>query len=109
MINAYSFTRMIELLMQGEVTKTEIIEQTGLHHATVGAYVRHMHKRRLLRIAEWRRDKRGRTWVPYFTLNPDGLRDDARPARSSSAERSATHRAKRRAIKMNHILVGRLA
>lgn len=106
MINTYSFTLMLEMLMNGEVTKSEIIEQTGLHHATVGAYVRHMHSKRLLRIAEYRRDRVGRTWVPYFTLNTDGLPDARKPARTSSTIRSAVHREKKRAIKMNQLMAG---
>lgn len=105
MINGYSFTLMIEMLMNGEVTKTDIIEQTGLHQATVGAYVRHMHRKRVVRIAEYRRCKAGRLWVPYWELNVDGLADARRPARSPSSVRSAIHRAKKRAMKMNSTLV----
>ncbi len=100
---------MLELLMQGEVTKTEIIEQTGLHHATVGAYVRHMHRRRLLRVAEWRRDRRGYTWVPHYTLNPDGINDAPRPQPTPGSERSAAYRARRKAIRLNQMLAGRAA
>lgn len=106
MINTYSFTLMIQMLMEREVTKTEIIEETGLHHATVGSYIRHMHTKRLVRVAEWRRCKAGRVWVPYWTLNPEGRPDVARPARTPSAQRSAVHRSKKRAIKLNQLFAG---
>lgn len=109
MINTYSFCRMVQMLMEREVTKTEIIEETGLHHATVGAYVRHMHVKRIVRVAEWRRCKAGRLWVPYWTLNPEGRPDATRPARTSSAQRSAVHRRKKEALRMNHMLAGRAA
>lgn len=106
MINAYSFTRMLELLMEGPVTKSQLIEETGLHHATVGAYVRHMHRKRLVRIEEYRRDRVGRTWVPYFSLNVEALPDAKKPARTSSTVRSAIHREKKRAIRLNQMLAG---
>lgn len=107
MINTYSFCRMVQMLLEGEVTKSEIIEETGLHHATVGGYIRHMHTKRVVRVAEWRRCKAGRIWVPYWTLNPEGLADAKRPTRLSSAERSAVHRRKKGAIQMNQMLAGR--
>lgn len=109
MINAYSFTHLIELLMQGEWNKGQLVEQTGLHQATVGAYVRHMHRKRILRIAEYRRCKRGRLWVAYYTLNPDGLDDVRRPPRTSSAARNAIIRARRKAIRMNQLMAGSVA
>lgn len=108
MINGYSFTLMIEMLMKGEVTKTEIIEQTGLHHATVGSYVRHMHRKGIVRVAEYRRCKAGRTWVPYWTLNYDGLSDAKRPPRAASSDRSARHRERKRAMKLNQMMAGRI-
>ena len=77
MLNVYSFTRMMELLMRGCVTKTELIEQTGLHHATVGKYVRHMHGKKLVRVGEWRRCTQGKRLVPAWTLNVGGVWFDA--------------------------------
>ena len=76
-LNVYSFTRMMELLMRGCVTKTELIEQTGLHHATVGKYVRHMHGKKLVRVGEWRRCTQGKRLVPAWTLNVGNVWFDA--------------------------------
>lgn len=107
MINGYSFTLMIEMLMNDAVTKTAIREETGLHHATVGSYVRHMHRKGIVRVAEYRRCKAGRVWVPCWELNVDRLPDAKRPTRSPSAVRSAIHRSKKRAMKINRLLAGK--
>ena len=98
---------MIEMLMEGPVTKSQIIEQTGLHHATVGAYVRHMHRKRIVRIEEYRRDKVGRTWVPHFALNTEGLADAKKPAAIPIAVRRERHKRKLEAIKLNQMMGGR--
>lgn len=106
MINAISFTRMLQLLMDGPVTKTNIAEETGLHHVCVANYVRHMHAKRVIRIEEYRRCAAGRVWVPHYALNPDGLPDARKPAPTPGAARSAAYRRKKAAMKLNQMMAG---
>lgn len=106
MINALTFSELMAALLDGEYSKTELRERTGLHHATIALYLRHLCKRRVVRISAWHKDSAGRTYVPHFSINPDGLPDAKKPARVSGAVRSKQYRERKKALELNRMMAG---
>jgi hypothetical protein len=106
MINALTFAELMSKLMDGEYTKTELREHTGLHHVTIANYLRQLHKRRVVRISGWHKDSAGRSFVAHYSLNPDGLPDARKPERTSGAERSRQYRLRQKAIELNRRMAG---
>lgn len=74
MRNAYIMARMVKAMFDGEFTKQELKNLLGIDAMTTSRYVHALHRERVIRIAEYRRGKRGQA-VPAFTLNPDALPD----------------------------------
>ena len=106
MINALTFAELMAKLLDGEYTKTELREHTGLHHVTIAKYLRQLHKRRVVRISAWHKDSAGRAYVPHYSMNADGLPDARKPERISGAERSRQWRERQKAIEMNRRMAG---
>jgi hypothetical protein len=52
-INAFTFTRLIGLLMEGTRTMQELADDTGLHYVTVQSYCRAMFAQRVIHIAAY--------------------------------------------------------
>jgi len=105
-INALTFAELMAKLMDGEYTKTELREHTGLHHATVALYLRQLQKRRVVRVSSWHKDSAGRTYVPHYSMNADGLPDAKKPARVSGAVRSKQYRDRKKALELNRMMAG---
>ena len=106
MINALTFAELMAKLLDGEYTKTELRDHTGLHHVTIAKYLHHLVKRRVVRISGWHKDAIGRTYVPHYSMNPDGLPDARKPERISGAERSRQWRERQKAIELNRRMAG---
>lgn len=107
-INALSFALMMRMLMDDEVTKSGLVEAIGLHHITVSRYLNQLHRKRVVRISAYYRDKRGQGWVPHYTLNHDGLPDAKRPPKQTSATKSQAYRDKQRMLKQIAMLAAPL-
>lgn len=82
-LNSILFAMMLEELMEGPTTWTELSEKTGLCRGTVLAAVRAMRDKKLVHIAGWERDAGGRINVPAFQLGRKG--DTPKPVKSRSA------------------------
>ncbi len=107
-INAIAFALMMRQLMDDEVTKSGLVESLGLHHITVAAYIAQLHRKRVIRISAYYRDKRGQGWVAHYTMNHDGLPDAKRPPKLTIAEKSRTYRDKKRMLKQIAMMAGKL-
>jgi len=106
MINAHCYALMIKLLMDREISRSQIMEETGLHQVTVSRYVAQLHRVGVIYISSWQRDVRGKCWVPFYAMNLDGMKDAKRPKKMTVAERSARYRQKQAQIKMLHAMSG---
>jgi DNA-binding IclR family transcriptional regulator len=92
-VNAIAFSLLIELLMEGDYTSAELVEETGLHSITIYDYLRALRKRKLLHIARWETDTRGRCCVKVYKL---GRGVDAKKQTVSPSEKSRRYRARKR-------------
>lgn len=94
-VNAMSYALLIKALMPGDLTLTELAEETGLHYVTVRAYCKELHKARAVHIARFEPDTRGRHTIKIYKLGT--ARDAPRP-KLTGAQRQARRRAVLRAL-----------
>lgn len=99
MINAHCYALMMKMLMEDDVSRSKIKQETGLHQVTVSRYIDQLHKVGVVYISSWERDARGKCWVPHYALNLDGLKDAKKPKGMTTAQRSARFRKKRSEIR----------
>lgn len=107
-INALTFALMMRMLMDDEVTRSDIVESIGLHHMTVSQYIEQLRRKRVVRISAYYRDKRGQGWVPHYTMNSEQLPDAKRPPKQTSADKSRAYRDKQRTLKQIAMMAGKL-
>lgn len=92
-LNARTFTLMMKMLMFGEYTKSDLVQSTGLNHATVSKYVTLMHEKRVVRVSGWRRSRNGRNWAPLWSMNQkETIGDVPKPLPLTSHEKYRRHK-----------------
>lgn len=93
-LNHLSAALMMRALMDGPSSVPEIAYETGISYVTVRRYVRALRDRRVIHIAAWDVDARGRRTLAAYSF---GDRHDApRPPRATAAQRQAAHRERAR-------------
>lgn len=103
-LNAVAFSLLVELLMEGDYTAPELIEETGLHYLTVYEYLKAMRKRGLLHIVRWDNDSYGRCSLRVYKL---GRGKDASKPTISKSEKCRRYRQRRKEAALLGILVAR--
>lgn len=97
-LNHLSAAILVEALMHGPATVFDISAETGVSYITTRRYVRALHKRGCIYVAEWHEDLRGRRNVRAFTL---GRKPDApRPPKITHAARQAAYRERARVVQV---------
>ena len=94
-INAFSFSLMMQLLMDGTYNCKELSEETGLHYVTVLDYCRQLHKHKVIHIAAWEKDSRGRDIKKVYKL---GKGRDAKREAMTHAERQKRCRERKKLL-----------
>lgn len=94
-INALTQARLIEAMLDGTMSISELAEHTGLHAITVQRYTRELHRAGAAYITQWEKDAKGRDAIRIFKI---GRGRDAKREKLTSAQRQARSREKRRAI-----------
>lgn len=86
--NALAFAKMVGALLDGPCTVEELAETSGLAASTIREHIFAMRRERVLHIAAWEPDRRGRTQRMVYGL---GRRADARkpPPKSGAARQQA--------------------
>ena len=102
-VNAMSYAKLLRLLMDGGYTLQELADETGLHYLTVCDYTTAMYKEKVLHIAGWAPDARGRVCCKVYKL---GEGKDAKRNPLTKAQRQAKRREKLKLINMNAVLAG---
>lgn len=103
-VNAYSFARMIKMLVDGPQTVSEIVEDTGLHRVTVSRYLRELHRAKAVGICAWEPDAKGRDAIKVYELGRTGR--DAKRAKMTQAQRQEAYRARKREKAVHQMLAG---
>lgn len=104
-INAFTFARMMKLMLDGTYTCRELAEETGLHYVTVLRYTREMYRAGAIHISMWETDARGRQNIRVYKV---GEGKDAKPKKISNAESAKNYRTKQRYMSIAHKQVGEI-
>ena len=104
-INALSFALLTKHLLDGDLTRKELAEETGLHYVTVLRYCRALRKVGALYINDWRTDARGNSNVAVFK---SGSKPDAPKRKKSKAEIGRDYRQRKAMKELIHITAGQL-
>jgi hypothetical protein len=102
-VGAMTYAKLLRLLLDGGYTLAELAEETGLHYLTVCDYTTAMYKEKVIHIAGWAPDARGRVCCRVYKI---GAEKDAKRTPLTKAQRQAKRREKLKLIKMNAVLAG---
>ena len=94
-VNALAFANLIRALLDGTMTRAEIVEYTGLHYNTVGDYLRELHRVGATHIVMWENNTRGHAVHPVYKL---GRGSNVKQPRLTPSQRQARWRSKQRAL-----------
>lgn len=98
-VNAMSFGKLVEAMIDGTYNCHGLAEVTGLHYNTVTQYAREMHIAGACHIASWDKDSLGRDTIKVYKI---GRGRDAKRQKMTQAERASRYRAKLRSIELLH-------
>ena len=87
------------------MSKSHVVEVTGLHHVTIARYVAALHKKRVIRIEEYRRGG-NRNWVPFYVVDSDNLPDAIKPDAKLRVDIDRQNRARRKMRDIMHRMAG---
>ena len=85
-----NYVAMLAHLTEGAVSAQDLTDLTGLHIETTREFLKEMHKRKLVHIAQWDSRFNQRIKLPMYKLG-EGI-DRPRPPKLSSAEVARRHR-----------------
>ena len=85
-----TYVDLLAHLTEGAVSAQDLADLTGLHVETTRVFVKEMHKRGLVHIAQWDNRYNRRIKLPMYKLG-DGI-DKLKPQRLCSAETTKRYR-----------------
>lgn len=100
-MGAVLYARMVEMMLHGTFSCTEMAEETGLHYITVLQYTRELYRAGACHICAYDKDKRGRDFIKIYKI---GKGKDAVRQKLTKAERTARYRDKMRAIREANLI-----
>lgn len=103
-INAVAHAQLIKYMLEGTYNCRELAELTGMHYVTVVQYTRQLHRAGACHVFMWDKDTRGRDAIKIYKL---GVGQDAKRQSISARERNRRYRAKRKALELHQMLIGR--
>lgn len=104
-----SFAVMMRELMDGELTRAQLAEKTGLHLETVCRYIHWLHRKRVIHIVDWHKNSVNGVFAPIFTLNLHNEEDVEPPLPKDRLLTGREYRARKKAEKLNRLLAGELS
>lgn len=107
-LNAVTYSRMLRLLVDGEYTRHELAKETGLHTETTCRYVKEMHKRKLVYVCGWKRNRVNGNWAPVYTFSVEETADASKPPIQGRQINERNYRAKLKERKLLHMMAGRI-
>lgn len=85
-----NYVAMLAHLAEGAVSAQDLTDLTGLHIETTREFLKEMHKRKLVHIAQWDPRRNQRIKLPMYKLG-EGI-DRPRPPKLSPAEIAKRYR-----------------
>lgn len=96
-VNQETYARLFKELLEGPMTAHEAVEATGIHVVTAQNLLRCLRKHRVVHVAAWEPDSRGRDMTPVYAF---GKGRDKPRRKLTAAERQARSRAKKQALSL---------
>ena len=105
--NALSFSKLIALMLKGDLSCHELAEETGLHYVTVLQQTRALYLAGACRIVRYDPDTRGRPCIKIYKIGkgPDCPRP-CKPRAQISADYRRRKAERERAIALNQMMAG---
>lgn len=108
-LNAMSYGKLLEALIEGPCTYKDLEAATGLHEWTIRGVIQVLTGqvggvRKLVHVCGWDTDRRGLRTIKVYKFDPD-KRDMPRP-RKSVAERSKAYRERSKTRFISNALTG---
>ena len=94
-VNQETYARLFKELLEGPISAYDAVEITGMHIITAQSLMRCLKKHKVVHIAAWDTDTRGRDVTPVYGL---GAGRDKPRRKMSAAERQRQSRAKKAAL-----------
>ncbi len=94
--NSTAYAEVIATLVEKGGTYQDLVEASGMRYNTVRKLVNALHRRKIVRVALWKRGACMRIRLPVWAFG--SAPDAARPPRMTDAERKDRYEEKRRAI-----------
>lgn len=101
-VNQETYARVFAELLENPMTAHDAVEVAGLHIVTAQSLFRCLKKHRVVHVAAWEPDSRGRDVTPVYGL---GKGRDKPRRKKTAAQRQAQCRAKKAAMAMVNGLV----
>lgn len=105
-IRGIAFATLMRALMDGEHTRKELSDITGLHVETISNYIHWMHRKRVVVISNWTKQAVHGDPVPHFSLNVDDDEDAPRPEPKSRQQIDMEYRKRQEAKQLNRLFAG---
>lgn len=94
-INALARSKMIRRLLEGDASRQEIVDETGLHANTVSDEIRFYRREGVVWRSGFAQDSRGRLCIELFSLGLD-KKDAKRPSKTLAQLRGTRYRQRQR-------------
>lgn len=89
-----NYVAMLAHLTEGAVSAQDLAALTGLHIETTREFLKEMHKRKLVHIAQWDYKLNRRIKLPMYKLGDSG--DKPKPPKLSSADITKRYKARQK-------------
>lgn len=104
-LNALTFAKLTKLLMEGDYTRQELAEETGLHYVSVLRYCRTLRAEGAIYIADWRLDGKGNMSLAVYKL---GTKPDVPKPIKTKAQIARDYRGRKAMKEMIKLTAGAL-
>ncbi len=96
-VNQTTYALIFKELLEGPISAHEAAEVSGIHVVTANSLFRCLKRHKIVYISSWETDRMGRDMVPIYEI---GNKQDKKRRRQTNAERSATYKAKQKALSL---------
>lgn len=100
-VNQETYARLFKELLNNPITPHEAAEVSGIHPITAQSLLRCLKKHKVVHISAWEKDRLGRDVTPVYSL---GSKRNVPRQKTSSAERQAVCRAKKRGLDLINMI-----
>lgn len=94
-VNQDTYARLFSELLDGPISAHDAVEATGIHLVTAQNLFRTLKKHKVVHIAAWDKDSKGRDATPVYGI---GAGRDKPRRKTPAAERQRQSRAKKAAL-----------